>query len=93
MNGQSGPGRRVEMGERSFSTLQPGEYGRCRDGKIYGVPPGAPGLIANLANHQITEHDDGTITVAPSILVEFPNMQPVSRWHGHLERGVWLAVE
>lgn len=44
------------------------------------------GHTGNLANHDVTEHDDGTITVSPSILVENSNGEG---WHGYLERGVW----
>lgn len=33
----------------------------------------------------ITEHDDGSITVSPSI------MDP-GGWHGRLERGVWMSA-
>lgn len=35
------------------------------------------------SNHGVTEHEDGTITVSPSII--FPN----EGWHGFLQRGVW----
>lgn len=34
--------------------------------------------------HTVVEHEDGTITVHPSIVT--------SRWHGWLERGVWRSV-
>ncbi len=44
------------------------------------------GLVANLANHQVQEHDDGTISVTPSILVTISGN---GTWHGYLERGVW----
>lgn len=46
------------------------------------------GHMANLAAHSIEEHDDGTITVSPSILVSRPPFQPCL-WHGYLEHGVW----
>lgn len=60
----------------------PGAYG-SRNGKDwYGTTP--TGLIGCLSKHQITEHDDGTITVSPSILVTGE-----TTWHGYLERGVW----
>lgn len=50
------------------------------------------GRIGLLTEHQVVEHEDGTITVTPSIQVD-----PLSRattaalpgWHGFLERGVW----
>lgn len=47
------------------------------------------GLHGRLGNHEVTEHEDGTITVSPSILVEYP---PGKSWHGYLERGEWREV-
>lgn len=65
-----------------------GDYGKWNlssgDGNWYAVPPETD-LVANLASHDITEHDDGTITVSPSILVSDGNKS----WHGFLKRGVW----
>lgn len=61
--------------------FNPGDYGRW-EGDWYGSSPN--GLLAGLRNHQITEHEDGTITVSPSILVRGED-----EWHGYLERGVW----
>lgn len=63
---------------------QPGDYFWLQ-GRWYGMAPN--GLLANLAAHKVTEHDDGTITVYPSILVD--NGEGGKRWHGFLERGVW----
>lgn len=60
---------------------QPGDYARI-DGVWYGCTPN--GLIANLRNHAIIEHEDGTITAAPSIEVKGRGY-----WHGYLERGAW----
>ena len=66
--------------------LLPGEYGKwTEDGNYYGVPPGTD-LCANLASHKIEEHEDGTITVSPSILVRGA---PGESWHGYLVRGDW----
>ncbi|MFI5228394.1 MAG: hypothetical protein ACHQWU_04950 [Gemmatimonadales bacterium] len=66
--------------------LEPGEYARHPvDGIWYANAPN--GLLANLGNHDVTEHEDGTITVSPSILVSRGDDGP--RWHGFLERGVW----
>lgn len=45
------------------------------------------GHLANLAAHDVTEHDDGTITVSPSILVSNP--QEGELYHGFLVRGEW----
>jgi hypothetical protein len=63
---------------------KPGDYGRI-DGKWWIRPPrGSMGL---LDLHTVTEHEDGTITVSPSILLE--SMDGNVLWHGYLERGVW----
>jgi hypothetical protein len=65
--------------------LQAGEYGKwAQDGVWYGVPPGTD-LVANLSSHKVEEHDDGTITVSPSILVGDGRKS----WHGYLIHGVW----
>lgn len=45
--------------------------------------------LGNLANHEIQEHEDGTISVNPSILVTgHEDGQPAQK-HGYLTRGVW----
>lgn len=46
---------------------------------------GAGDLMGNLSNHTVTEHQDGTITVTPSILT----WNRVERRHGFLTKGVW----
>lgn len=43
------------------------------------------GLLGNLNNHTIEEHDDGTISVQPSILITTKD----KTWHGYLVNGVW----
>lgn len=74
-----------------FSGLLPGEYGKDKDGLWYCVPPGKDpfafmGCLGDGArNHKVTEHEDGTITVSPSILIQSHE----GSWHGFLERGVW----
>ena len=75
------PGRRLPDGHDVFA---PGDYGKLRDG-WYGRPP--RGGLGNLENHDVTEHEDGTITVSPSILID--DGRPERRWHGYLEHGVW----
>lgn len=79
-------GRRVVLvpQEGGFQLLNAGEYGRWTDGTWYAETPNGHG--ANLGAHQVLEHEDGTITVSPSILVSDCD-GPV--WHGYLERGVW----
>lgn len=74
--------------------LLPGEYGKWAssgvawrkggDDNWYAVPPDTD-LVANLSAHKIEEHEDGTITVAPSILVQ----NGKESWHGFLKRGLW----
>lgn len=69
--------------------LESGEYGKySADNVWYGVPPNTD-LLARLANHDIVEHEDGTITVSPSILC---TGYYGKQWHGYLERGVWREV-
>lgn len=70
--------------------LKPGEYGiHPRAGRWYACTPN--GHYGDLANHEVTEHADGTITVSPSILVSgYDNdLREKTMWHGYLEHGVW----
>ncbi len=66
---------------------QPGDYWQYK-GKWCGKLPN--GLRCGLNNHQIVEHEDGTITVSPSILVTCPGAEEWN-WHGYLKRGVWRS--
>lgn len=74
---ESGGYRRVNYGERGPQGWQ----WEC-------VTPN--GHAGNLAQHEIIEHEDGTITVSPSILVSLVGTD--EGWHGYLERGVWREV-
>jgi len=78
------PGRRLPDETDVFA---PGDYGRLR-GEWYGNPP--RGGLGCFSGHEVTEHEDGTITVSPSILID--DGRPERRWHGYLERGVWREV-
>lgn len=70
--------------------LEPGEYGKNpHDGNWYARPPKPEIHAGNLAAHDVTEHEDGTISVSPSILIEGYEGDSVILWHGYLERGVW----
>lgn len=63
---------------------RPGAYGKVGGVWLVCLPTGALAFLN--AGHTITEHEDGTITVHPSILM------PTGRgpyWHGYLEHGVW----
>ncbi len=42
-----------------------------------------------LSKHEVTEHEDGTITVRPSILMYVHNNEAPSQRHGYLNRGEW----
>jgi hypothetical protein len=46
------------------------------------------GHVGRLDDHTVIEHEDGTITVSPSIL---DDAHP-GGWHGFLERGVWRSA-
>jgi hypothetical protein len=65
-----------------YLALEPGDYGKL-DNSWHAMTPS--GLRANLANHEVVEHENGTISVTPSILVDNGR----STWHGHLTKGVW----
>ena len=82
-------GRRKQPDAQGDLRLAEGEYGKDSRGHWYGRVPG--GHMGNLSGHDVTEHEDGTITVSPSILVGTTDEhgEPVTAWHGFLERGVW----
>jgi hypothetical protein len=48
------------------------------------------GHVGRCVTHDITEHDDGTVTVSPSILAT--QGEHGHDWHGFLEAGVWREV-
>ena len=79
-------GNRVYPEENGDLLFSPGDYGKNpADNNWYAMTPGEKHLLANLGNHQVTEHEDGTITVSPSIKVSGHN----GEWHGFLENGIW----
>lgn len=73
-----------------------GEYSKQTDTKPYGkeywnckTPNGHYGC---LVDHKVIEHEGGTITVSPSILVSMSTGSAKTKkslWHGYLEKGVW----
>lgn len=72
----------------------PGDYAKAPVGVWHAITPNGHG--ANLSAHQVEEHEDGTITVTPSIEVFWPGRGDTPRhtfYHGHLTRGVWAACE
>lgn len=70
---------------RIFQT--PGAYGSSDGKNWFCTTPN--GLAGNLCAHQIEEHDDGTISVTPSILVSSGRDHKQPSWHGFLKLGVW----
>lgn len=78
-------GRRLPDGDATMADYEPGDYAKdLRTGWWFFRTPN--GLFASMRSHTITEHEDGSITASPSILVSGPN---IGQWHGFLERGVW----
>jgi hypothetical protein len=69
------------------SEINPGEY--WLDEKMGWLCCTPNGQLGTLIKHLVTEHDDGTITVAPSILVSGGDTET---YHGFLEHGVWREV-
>ena len=67
---------------------QAGDYWQASNGDWCAKVP--TGARCGLRNHQVTEHEDGTITASPSILLTMPGMEEMN-WHGYLERGVWRS--
>ena len=63
--------------------LKPGEYFKIGE-HLWAVkaPNGDEGTIGK--PHIVVEHDDGTISVMPSL-----QFQHGGRWHGYLDHGVW----
>lgn len=79
-------GRRVYPNEKGHLLLKEGDYGKDKSGAWYVRPPGCH--MGSIKNHQVTEHEDGTITVSPSIRITERDYG----WHGFLEKGVWRAA-
>lgn len=79
-------GRRIYPDEDGHLFFAEGDYGRHPNGTWFARPPGSH--AGNLSSHQVTEHEDGTITVTPSILITNSD----GEWHGYLEGGVWREV-
>lgn len=76
--------------EGDWRDSQPGDYMKVirRGGQqpwwFIRDPDNHVGRLSD--GHQVTEHEDGTITVSPSIY-DAPD-----GWHGWLEHGVWRSV-
>ncbi len=82
-------GRRLYPAEDAqIPFMQPGDY--CRFAGEWWVAPPATGFpVGRLSNHTVTEHEDSTITVSPSILMTGSHGKI---WHGYLTKGEWKEV-
>lgn len=82
-------GRRITDG-RDLLGYEPGDYGKCpgeNDHWWLCTPDGHLGTIS-ASIHKIVEHEDGTITVSPSIGITVQQGAGFA-WHGYLEKGSW----
>lgn len=68
-------------GRPVFPRVEPGDYCKAPDGTWWVATP-EEGVMGPLTEHTVEEHEDGTITVSPSILV-------TGGYHGFLRRGEW----
>ncbi len=97
-------GRRIpDRMDGSLDGVEPGDYWRDQNGDWTAAVPNpklpaykpeyAHGIcLAGLSKHDVTEHEDGTITVNPSIKVTSPwgpDRVEHEWYHGWLERGIW----
>ncbi len=79
-------GRRVYPNKDGNLVLSSGDYGKnLVTGEWLARPPTCH--AGGLKNHNVIEHEDGTITVSPSILITADGMN--GSYHGFLKRGVW----
>ncbi len=74
-------GRRVDVSD--VTEMVPGDYGHTDVHTWMACAPN--GFYVNLEAHDVVEHEDGTLTVDPSILVDDGR----TSWHGFLRAGVW----
>lgn len=79
-------GRRIYPDESGKLAYSPGDYGREADGKWMCRPPNPKIHLGSLERHEVIEHEDGTITVSPSILIR---QGDGLSWHGFLKKGIW----
>ena len=79
-------GQRVYLNGKDL-WMPPCSYGKDREGQWHVRGPyGHAGILQPASDWNVTEHDDGTITVSPSL--DMPGT-----WHGFLERGVFKDAE
>lgn len=85
-------GTRNDAGAAAGDLLKPGEYGLERPGRwSFCTPNGHHGAI-EIPRWSVVEHEDGTITVSPSIDLGALEQDGKTRhqlWHGWLRAGEW----
>lgn len=69
-----------------WEDVAPGDYWKTRGDRWHLIAPSGEHGGAD-ARWSVTEHDDGTITISPSLFFNSPH-----GWHGFLERGIWRSV-
>ncbi len=75
---------RKYIDDDGYLRLAEGDYGQESNGTWSVRPPGKH--AGGIPKHNVVEHEDGTITVSPSILL---NDGRGNAWHGYLEKGIW----
>jgi hypothetical protein len=76
-----------------LNEFQPGDYGKNPNGYwMCRIPDEKHNCLGSLEAHDVVEHEDGTITVSPSILITSEDETGKYSWHGYLEKGVWRTV-
>lgn len=84
-------GKRIFPNEDGHLILAAGDYGKDLRGVWMARCPDPEISMGSLESHDVVEHEDGSISVTPSILIQYPygDQQIVKRWHGFLEKGIW----
>lgn len=81
-------GKRKDIPTGQIHLLETGDYGKDENGIWYCYPPVEGSGPGCLQRHTVIEHEDGTITVTPSILI---TGSPERSYHGWLTNGIWLS--
>jgi len=71
--------------DKIFETMKLIDYFKLSSGEFIICTPN--NLIASIRNHTVIEHENGTISVSPSILIN-----GTGTWHGFLEKGIWREI-
>ena len=85
MKGRRLPDRFTDKRNFTWDQVKAGDYFRQRDGGWFVMAPSGEQGSVRAPGWTITEHEDRTITVDPSIWFN----KERNGYHGYLERGVW----